>query len=147
MCLYIQQNKRGLTAHLSARISPSPTCACHTAAYSVYAKLAFARDECWESGAKAEEKTCVRERKNTYQEMADTHLTCFLSARLLIRLSLPPRSMYLVFKRSHLTVVNTATEGKKKKKKEPASCSVSYLECFHQTWGEKKVCVSEMNCV
>lgn len=82
----------------------------------------------------------MRERKNTYQEMADTHLTCFLSVQLLIRLSLPPRSMYLVFKRSHLTVVNTATEGGGE---EPASCSVSYLESFHQTGG----CVSEMNCV
>ena len=59
-------------------------------------------------------KTCVCERKNTYQVIGGGwHPSDMFPFSTVLNSPLPTlRNMYLVLKRSHLTVVNTATEKK-----------------------------------
>lgn len=63
---------------------------------------------------------------------------------------LPPlRSVYLVLKRSHSTVVNTATEKKTKKTKEktPLLPVLSHIWVAFIGGGRSSLCLSEMNSV
>lgn len=81
------------------------------------------------------------------EEMVDTHVICFLSARFLIRLSLPWGVCTLSW-RGHIRRLSTLLLRKKLKKKKPsASCSVSYLGCFHRGGEGSSLCLSEMNSV